>query len=118
MHAARTNLQILENQHMTKLTGIILTSALAVLSTGALADGDVAAGKAKFAMCQGCHGANGVSTNPANPSIAGKDAAFIKEQLVAFKSGKRDNATMKAMTAGLKDADIDNLAAYVATLKP
>ena len=103
---------------MTKLTGIILTSALAVLSTTAFAGGDVAAGKAKFAMCQGCHGANGVSTNPANPSLTGKDAAFVKEQLTAFKTGKRVNATMQAMTAGLNEADIENLAAYVGTLKP
>ncbi len=102
-----------------KFSKVILAAALALSSTMALAEGDVAAGKAKFAMCQGCHGANGVSPNPAlNPTLAGKDAAFIKEQLHAFKSGKRANPTMAAMTAGLSDADIENLAAYIATLKP
>jgi cytochrome c553 len=103
---------------MMKISKIVLATALALSSTVTLAGGDVAAGKAKFAMCQGCHGANGISTNPANPSLAGKDAAFVKEALIAFKSGKRDNPTMKAMTAGLTDADIENLAAFVATLKP
>ncbi len=104
---------------MKKLSKVVLATALALSSTVALAGGDAAAGKAKFAMCQGCHGANGVSPNPAlNPTLAGKDAAFVKEQLHAFKSGKRDNATMKAMTAGLSDADIENLAAFIATLKP
>jgi cytochrome c553 len=49
--------------------------------------------------------------------LAGLQAAYVAEQLRAFKSGARDNATMRAMTAGLKDTDIDNLAAYVATLK-
>ena len=101
-----------------KVSKIVLVTALALSSTVTLAGGDVAAGKAKFAMCQGCHGANGISANPVNPSLAGKDAAFVKEQLAAFKSGQRDNPTMKAMTAGLTDADIENLAAFVATLKP
>ncbi len=101
-----------------EISKIVLAMALALSSTVTLAAGDAAAGKAKYAMCQGCHGANGISPTPANPSLAGKDAAFVKEQLIAFKSGKRDNPTMKAMTAGLTDADIENLAAFIATLKP
>ncbi len=104
---------------MMKFTKIAVAAALALVSTMTLAAGDAAAGKAKFAMCQGCHGANGVSPNPQlNPTLAGKDAAYVKEQLNAFRSGKRDNATMKAMAAGLTDADVENLAAYIATLKP
>lgn len=91
--------------------------ALAMAATSAVA-GDAEAGKAKFGTCAGCHGANGVSTTPANPSLAGKDEAYIKAALNAYKSGAKDNATMKAMTASLSDADIDNIAAYVATLKP
>jgi cytochrome c553 len=89
-----------------------------VISGAALAEGDAAAGKAKYAACGGCHGATGVSAVPTYPSLAGKDAAFIKAELNKFRSGERDNATMKAMVAGLSDADVDNLAAYVATLKP
>lgn len=103
---------------MIKYSKIILAAALAVASTTTLAAGDAAAGKAKFAMCQGCHGANGHSANEAVfPSVAGKDAAYVKEQLNAFRSGKRDNPTMKPMAAGLTDADVENLAAYIATLK-
>ncbi|WP_078121883.1 c-type cytochrome [Thiosocius teredinicola] len=97
-------------------------AAVALMLAGsigtAVAAGDVAAGKAKFAVCAGCHGPTGAGNEALKyPKLAGRDAAFVKEQLLAFKSGKRDNATMKAMTAGLNDADIDNLAAYVATLK-
>jgi cytochrome c553 len=54
---------------------------------------------------------------PTYPSLAGKDAAFVKENLTNFRSGKRQNPTMNAMTAGLTDDDIENLAAYVDTLK-
>ena len=76
---------------------------------------DPEAGKAKFTTCAGCHGANGVSVAAANPSLAGKDAAYIKEALTAYKTGTRANATMKAMASGLSESDIDNIAAYVAT---
>lgn len=101
-----------------KISKIVLAMALALSSTVTLAAGDAAAGKAKFVMCQGCHGPNGIAVAPTYPNLAGKDAAYVKEQLTAFKSGKRDNPTMKAMTAGLTEADIDNLAAFIATLKP
>ena len=80
--------------------------------------GDAAAGKAKFAVCAGCHGPTGAGNEALKyPKLSGLEAGFVKQQLAAFKSGARDNATMKAMTAGLNDADMDNLAAYIATLK-
>jgi cytochrome c553 len=79
--------------------------------------GDAAAGKMKYAICAGCHGPSGAGNEALKyPKLAGLDAAYIEEQLHAFKSGARDNATMKAMTAGLNDADMENLAAYIATL--
>jgi len=97
-------------------------AAAAIVLAGAfgsaVAAGDAAAGKAKFAVCAGCHGPTGAGNEALKyPKLSGLDAAFVSEQLRAFKSGARDNATMKAMTAGLNDADMDNLAAYVATLK-
>lgn len=101
---------------MKNVMSALVVSALLIASGSVLA-GDAAAGKAKYAMCGGCHGSNGVSASPTYPSLAGKDAAFVKAELGKFRSGERDNATMKAMAAGLSDADIDNLAAYVATLK-
>ena len=92
--------------------------AMAAFLGTAVAAGDAAAGKAKFAVCAGCHGPTGAGNEALKyPKLAGRDAAFVAEQLRAFKSGARDNATMKAMTAGLNEADMDNLAAYVATLK-
>jgi cytochrome c553 len=100
---------------MTYLVG----GAVSLLMTaGSAVAGDAEAGKAKFGTCAGCHGANGVSASPANPSLAGKDEAYIKAALTAYKTGAKDNATMKAMASTLSDADIDNIAAYVATLKP
>ena len=102
---------------MKKLLGVTAVTAI-LMGSGAAIAGDAAAGKNKYAMCAGCHGTNGVSASPTYPSLAGQDAATIKGKLLKYRSGELDNATMKAMAAGLSDADVDNLAAYVATLKP
>ena len=50
------------------------------------------------------------------PSLKGQNAAFVKQNLSDFKSGKRQSPVMGAMAAGLSDADIENLAAYIGTL--
>lgn len=98
---------------------VMLAIALATLSIGGLANAaDAAAGQKKYVLCAGCHGPSGAGNDALKyPRLAGLQAGYVAEQLRAFKSGARDNATMRAMTAGLKDTDIDNLAAYVATLK-
>ena len=89
-----------------------------VASFGSAVAGDAAAGKGTYAVCGGCHGATGLGNAALKyPKIQGLDPAFIVTQLTDFKSGKRDNATMKAMTASLQPADMANVAAYIATLK-
>jgi cytochrome c553 len=80
--------------------------------------GNVAAGKAASAACAGCHGERGVSTNPANPSLAGQDAEYFAAAMLAYKSGKRSEETMKLAAAGLGDAAIADLAAYFAAQQP
>lgn len=101
---------------MTRSQTIFFAAAMLGLS-GPVLGGDAAAGKTKFAVCAGCHGPTGAGNEALKyPKLAGRDAAYIAQQLRAFKSGARDNATMKAMAAGLNDHDIDNLAAYIATL--
>lgn len=99
-----------------KLVNAVVVAAALFAASGAAVAGDVAAGKAKAAMCAGCHGANGVSSVPTYPNLAGQKAAYMVQTLKNYKSGKRDNATMRAMSAGLSDADMANLAAYYASL--
>jgi cytochrome c553 len=93
----------------------IAVSSLVVLGA-AYAAGDAAAGKKKSVMCVGCHGANGQGVPP-NPTVAGKPEADIAQALRDFKSGKRDNPVKKGITASLSDQDIENLAAFYASLK-
>ena len=80
--------------------------------------GDAAAGKTASAPCSGCHGAAGVSANPAWPSLAGQDAQSLADALNDYKNGSRSDATMKSMAASLDAKTIDNLASYYASLTP
>ena len=98
----------------------VLATVLALgLAFNGSAFADAAAGQSTYAAkgCIGCHGPNGKSAVATYPSLAGKDAAFVKQNLTDFRSGARQSATMNAMAAALTDADIDNLAAYIDTLK-
>jgi len=74
--------------------------------------GSIAAGKQKSAICAGCHGADGNSAQPAFPSIAGLNAAYLFQQLEAFKTGRRKNAIMQGLITALSEQDMADLAAY------
>jgi cytochrome c553 len=88
----------------------------AVVSNAALPAGSVEAGAAKAAVCQACHGANGNSTNPQWPSLAGLGADYIAEQLKNFKDSKRNNPVMTPNAMSLSADDMANLGAYFASL--
>ncbi len=79
---------------------------------------DLAAGEARFtAVCAACHGADGNSGSPANPKLAAQHPEYLVKQLQEYKSGKRANAIMQGMAAGLSDADMKNIAAWLASQK-
>ena len=80
--------------------------------------GSVQNGAAKAAVCFGCHGPNGNSSNPLWPTLAGQSAVYVAEQLRLFRSKVRDNPVMTALAAPLADGDIDDLAVYFAAQTP
>ena len=102
---------------MRKLLLAAFAGASLVLSAGAGAAGDAAAGKAKAALCAACHGPDGNSTNPLWPNIAGQHAPYMVKQLKDFKSGARKDPVMSPMAMPLSDQDIENVAAYFASQK-
>lgn len=72
-------------------------------------------------VCAACHGADGNSVIPANPSLAGQHADYLVKQLQEFKSGKRKNgqaAVMLGFSSQLSDADMRNVAAYFSAQTP
>lgn len=96
----------------------VLAIVLSLLWLPLSADGDAAAGKEKAVTCAGCHGPEGVSTNPMWPSLAGQKEQYLAKQMRDFRDGKRRNPVMSPMAQGLSDQDIENLAAYYSSLKP
>ena len=69
-------------------------------------------------VCAACHGADGNSPAPANPSLAGQHGAYIATQLALFKSGARPSPIMQGMAAGLSPEDMRNVGAYFESQKP
>ncbi|MBU3737338.1 MAG: c-type cytochrome [Rhodoferax sp.] len=76
---------------------------------------DLAKGEASFAaVCAACHAADGNSGVPANPKLAQQHPEYLIKQLQEFKSGKRANAVMSGFAATLSDADMRNIAYWLA----
>jgi cytochrome c553 len=82
-------------------------------------DGNAKAGKTKSEMCQGCHGANGISIDPTTfPNLAGQYAGYIFKQVQDFQLGNRNDDTMSAMAAMVTSKeDLKDIAVYFASQK-
>lgn len=89
-----------------------------LLAASSLQAADIEAGKAKTALCAGCHGPDGNSLNAIWPRLAGQHASYLVKQLRDFKSGKRVDPTMQGMVAALTDEDMVNISAYYETQTP
>ena len=97
------------------LLGLGIT--IVTVTPSALAAGNVAAGKAKAGVCAGCHGTDGNGGgDPTWPKLAGQHEEYLVSQLEAFKSGKRKDPMMSPMATPLSKQDMENLAAYFASL--
>ena len=78
--------------------------------------GDAAAGEPLTAVCGGCHGSQGVSTDTATPSLAAQDAPYLVDAIKAYRTTrKREN--MRLYVTGLGDKDIQNIAAFYSVQK-
>jgi cytochrome c553 len=69
-------------------------------------------------VCAVCHGVDGNSPLPANPSLAGQHPEYLLKQLTEFKSGARNNPVMAGMVANLSLDDLRYLAAYYSSQTP
>ena len=98
-----------------KVASVMISTVLLAMS-GSVIAGDVDAGKAKAVSCAGCHGANGISSNPLWPNLAGQKDGYLAKQMKAFRDGTRNDPMMSPISMPLSDADIDNIAAYYSGL--
>ena len=100
---------------------VLAAGLIAIATSVQAADkrvGDVSAGQAEVAsVCAACHGADGNSTDPQYPKLAGQHADYIEHQLESFQAGKRANSIMSGMAGMLSKQDIANVAAYLSQQK-
>lgn len=64
--------------------------------------------------CFICHGADGESSSPVFPRLAGQNANYVARQLADYKAGKRKSTTMQPMVEDLSADDFKALGAYFA----
>lgn len=103
-------------RHRAALAVTVFIAAIASASVHA-AKGDPSKGQGLSAACGACHGADGNSMIPTNPSLAQQHADYIAKQLAEFKAGTRANPIMAGMAAGLTPEAMADLGAYYARQK-
>ena len=100
-----------------------VTRCLAALGFSAVAlapavAGDIAKGREKAdQVCASCHGKDGnTPIDPSYPRLAGQYEDYLLRALLDYKSDQRKNAIMAAQAKALSKSDIENLAAFYASL--
>ena len=85
----------------------------------AFAQGDPERGEAIGYSCLGCHGIDGYrNAYPSYrvPKLGGQTASYLAIALRGYRDGTREHATMIAQASSLTDQEIDDVAAYLASL--
>jgi len=69
-------------------------------------------------VCAACHGAQGTSSLPLMPSLAGQPKVFLENQLVMIREGLREIPAMTGLLTKLSDADLIALARWYSEQAP
>jgi cytochrome c553 len=93
----------------------LLAAALAACTLSAAAADLQRAEEIVQGKCFICHGADGESSSPVFPRLAGQNAAYVARQLADYKSGRRKSTTMQPMVEDLAPADFEALGAWFAS---
>ena len=94
-----------------------LICILALLAAGpAWAEGDAERGQSMSALCSACHGPDGISVNPLWPSLAGQQELYLAKAIRDYRDGVRVDVSMQPFVAGLTEQEVEDLAAYYASL--
>ncbi len=102
---------------LTKRLIFAVMFILMLVAGSVQAGGDAAKGEELAVDCADCHGDDGLGDEDV-PAIAGMAAADQLKELMAFKSGEREDEEedMVDSVEDLSEQDMADLAAYFATL--
>jgi sulfide dehydrogenase cytochrome subunit len=93
---------------------LLASIALAAAAMAGTVDAQVGEpGRLLASNCFQCHGTNG--QGPGFDTIAGKSASEIYQELKDFQSGKEGDGIMAKHSMGYTDAQLQSLAAWLAT---
>ena len=98
---------------------IFWLSVSLLLPSGAIAEGDLEAGKLKSYTCTGCHGIpgyNNVYPTYRVPKIGGQNYEYMVLALKAYRDGEREHSTMELQANSLSEQDMKDVSAYFASL--
>ena len=103
---------------MARNVGKVVGAVMAAIWSCTAGAADPAAGqRLSDGSCAACHGRNGIGIIPLYPNLAGQKREYLVAQLRAFRDGSRTNPIMSPMAAHLTDAQIEDVAEYLAALK-
>ena len=103
-------------------TKTFFTAALLLIGCASLpsfAEGEAAAGEVLAYTCLGCHGIEGYrNAYPSYrvPKLGGQKAAYLVAAIKGYREGDRVHPTMVAQASSLTDQQIEDAAAYLASL--
>lgn len=108
------------NKHNLLFAGAVILSFLWANSAFAASagapkidkGGDISAGEAQAGACAACHAADGNSTVPSFPKLAGLGEKYLTKQLRDIQSGIRVIAEMTGLLDGKSEQDLKDLAAF------
>ena len=115
----------MKNKRITTVCCVILFCSLSsnfLAAEELLVLGNAQEGSTKAALCTGCHGENGEGKvmpdgQPAIPLIAGQIPGYFVKSMYEYQTDKRIDPVMNAISKGLTNVDIANLAAHYVKLK-
>ncbi len=91
---------------------------LAIFDASNVDAADPIKGKAKAkAVCQTCHGMDGIATTPVAANLSGQQEIYMRIQLERYRAGKREDPQMNIIAQMLSDEDIENVAAYYSGIR-
>jgi cytochrome c553 len=106
-------------KHKNSTLLAVLIAASGIYAQNASAEGDATSGETLAYTCLGCHGVAGYrNAYPSYrvPKLGGQKASYLVIALQGYRHGTRQHPTMMAQASSLTDQDIEDAAAYLATL--
>ena len=90
-------------------------------ATAASPTPDVERGRSLTYTCHGCHGVRGYENAYPTyrvPKLGGQSEAYLLNALLAYRAGDREHPTMEAQAQSYSEADLADIAAFLASLQP